>query len=70
MESKMAKSVDKIVKGLEKLSNQLQACVVSCGEEMSVQTMNKNKAELAWKAFNLERDRAKRICDKIKELIK
>ncbi len=66
----MAKSVDKIVKELEKLSNQLQACVVECGSKMSEETTAIAQANVRHSKASNERDRAMRIRDKIKELIK
>lgn len=66
----MAKSVDKIVKSLDKIATQLQACVVSCGDEMVVQEEKMALAQNSFNVANNEAARAKRIHDKIKELIK
>jgi hypothetical protein len=70
MESKMTKSVDKIVKGLEKLATQLQACVIACGETMKLEDHALSQAEIRLNKASAEKMRAIRIRDKIKELIK
>ena len=66
----MAKSVDKIVKGLEKMVIQLGICIDSCITEMATQGSVITEAKAKWKFSDEERERDRRIQDKITELIK
>lgn len=65
----MAKSVDRIVKGLEKLVNQLADCVDGCSTEMVLQKSAIYDAQEKFDVANEERNRAKRIRNKLTELI-
>lgn len=66
----MAKSVDQIVKGLSKVVTQLQANIKACSEEVATQLNYKLKAESNMNKAHKEGERAVRIRDKIKELLK
>ncbi len=65
----MVKSVDKIVKGLEKLVNQLDMCASLCVKKMGEQEGIKLRAQADWDVARNERDRAARIKTKLAELI-
>jgi len=66
----MSKSVDKIVKSLDRLVTQLQVCIISCGVEAESQRLISLGAQVRLSNAKIEQDRAMRIRDKIKELIK
>lgn len=65
----MVKSVNKIVKGLEKLVVQLEDCATKCYNEVNVQHDIILTAKIKQSVANSERERAQRIADKLKELI-
>ena len=66
----MAKNVDKIVKGVEKLIDQLGVCIDNCLTEIATHGGVISRAQAKWKIANGEIDRARRIQDKLRELIK
>ena len=66
----MVKSVDQIVKGLNKIVTQLQTNIKACSGEVATQLSYKLTAESNMNKAHKEGERAVRIHDKIKELIK
>ena len=66
----MAKSVDKIVKGINKMIKQLEGHAVVCSEEMQEAHNRIAIAKNIQRLAELERDRANRIADKLSEIVK